>query len=78
MKCGVQIMNITLLYLLSCRKNCQNINLSSLIQFLMSISENIVNSTATSQDKQNYMDCLIIKKIWEDVAFQSGKIMLLR
>ena len=35
----------------------------------MNISQNTAKFTATARGSQNYSDCLIIKKIWEDVAY---------
>ena len=36
---------------------------------LMNISQNIAKFTATAPGSQNYFDYLIIKKIWEDIAY---------
>ena len=35
----------------------------------MNISQNIAKFTAKAPGSQNYFDYLIIKKIWEDVAY---------
>ena len=40
----------------------------------MNISQNVAKFTATAPGSQNYFDYLIIKKIWEDVAFTEVKI----
>ena len=35
----------------------------------MNIAQNIAKFTATAPGNQNYIDYLIIKKIWEDLAY---------